>query len=252
MSVPWTLPGRSGQRLLVKLCGIREPRHAEVAVEAGADLIGVVFYPKSSRYVSVEQARSVAAVAHGGGIGVVGLFVNERPEEMNRIADDVGLDLIQLSGSDGPEAIGKIERPCVGSVRVDSTGSTDEQRHFDELVNSKPAPWAILIDSHVHGMYGGTGTVADWFVATDFAARYPTFLAGGLRPDTVADAIRVVRPFAVDVSTGVETDGTKDPAKMRAFVLAARSAMIETRNHGIHAHRGSTGGDTAGLTWALR
>jgi phosphoribosylanthranilate isomerase len=220
-------------RVLIKICGIREPEHAAVAAELGADLIGVVFYPPSPRNLSIESATKVAAVAREAGVRVVGLFVNADPAEMNHVADEVGLDLIQLSGDESPNIIGQLERPVIGSVRVDSSGRTDEEGLFNAFATADPSPWAILVDSHVDGMYGGTGTVADWYVAADFARRFPTILAGGLRPETVAEGIRRVRPYAVDVSSGVETDGRKDPSKIKAFVSSARNAAVEVRTHGI-------------------
>lgn len=219
---------------LIKICGIREPEHAYAAIEAGADLLGVVFFPPSPRNVSVDEARAVADVARGSGTSVVGLFVNADPDEMNRIADSVGLDIVQLSGDEPPSVIPRVERPVIASLRVDSSGRTDEEGRFTALTMSQQPPWAILIDSHVRGMYGGTGTVADWFVAAEFARRFPIILAGGLRPETVAEAIRRVKPFAVDVSSGVESDGRKDPAKIRQFISSARRAAIGVRTNGIH------------------
>jgi phosphoribosylanthranilate isomerase len=220
--------------VLVKICGISDPRHAEIAIDAGADLIGVVFYPPSPRNVSIEQARAVAAVAVGPSTRVVGLFVNAALAEMNRVADAVGLDMLQLSGDESPEVIGELERPVIASVRIDSSGRTDEEGRFSAFAAATPAPWAIHVDSHVRGMYGGTGTVADWFVAADFALRYSIILAGGLRPETVSEAIRRVKPFAVDVSSGVESDGNKDPSKIIAFIASARSTTLDLRTSGIH------------------
>lgn len=206
----------------VKICGISDPRHAVVAAEAGADFAGVVFYAPSSRYVTVERAREVAAALAGSQTRLVGLFVNEPAETVNRIADGVGLDLIQLSGTEIPADADGIERPLIATVRADSSGRADEERRFIEWTTGATRPFAVMLDAHVPGMYGGTGAVADWFVAADFARRYPVFLAGGLTPETAGEAIRRVHPFAVDVSSGVETDGRKDEDKIRAFVAAAR------------------------------
>ena len=145
---------------------------------------------------------------------------------MNEVAEAVGLDLIQLSGDEPAEVLVRLARPGIGTVRVDSSGHLDEEARFREWIEATPAPWAVLVDSHVPGMYGGTGTVADWFLATDFAARYPVVLAGGLEPGNVAPAVRRVHPFAVDVSSGVETDKRKDPEKIRAFIAAAKGAAV--------------------------
>jgi phosphoribosylanthranilate isomerase len=211
---------------LIKICGIREAEHALVAIEAGADMLGLVFYPPSPRYVTIEQARAVRdavrEVDQGRRVRLVGLFVNETPEQMNAVASAVGLNIIQLSGDEPPSVIGELDQPAIASIRIDSSGKHDEEGRFRELTTA--GPLAVHVDAHVPGMYGGTGTVADWFVATDFAQRYPVILAGGLTPATVADAVLRVKPYAVDVSSGVETNGVKDSAKIRAFIAAARSA----------------------------
>lgn len=211
---------------LVKICGISDPRHALVAAEAGADMIGLVFYPESRRNATPEIAREVRAAVAGTPLKVVGLFVNEQPGTINRVAEDVGLDIVQLSGDENPEIIAAIERPVIGTIRVDSSGRSDEEGQFRRWQRSAPAPWAVLLDAHVPGMYGGTGTVADWFVAADLARRGRVVLAGGLHPDNVITAIHAVKPFAVDVSSGVETNGAKDADKIRAFVHAARETTI--------------------------
>lgn len=213
---------------LVKICGISDSRHALVAAEAGADMIGLNFYPESRRYVSPDVAREISAAVTGASMKVVGLFVNEELETINRIAEDVGLDIVQLSGDETPEITAMIERPVIGTIRVDSSGRDDEEGRFRSWLTAHPLPWAVLLDAHVPGMYGGTGTVADWFVAADFARRSRVVLAGGLRPDTVANAIHAVKPFAVDVSSGVETNGSKDAVKIRAFIENARGTQTTT------------------------
>jgi phosphoribosylanthranilate isomerase len=114
-------------------------------------------------------------------------------------------------------------------VRAHSDGHLNEEARFREWI--AVAPWAVLIDSHVPGMYGGAGTVADWFLAADFAQRYRVVLAGGLTPASVARAIQRVKPFAVDVSTGVETERRKDADKIRRFVAAARGAVAPELVH---------------------
>lgn len=222
---------------LIKICGIREIEHALVAVEAGADMLGLVFYAPSPRFVTIEQARAVRdAVRHvdpDGRVRLVGLFVNETPEHMNAVAARVGLDVIQLSGDEPGSIVAELDRPAVASLRVDSSGKLDEERRFRELIAAEPL--AVMVDAHVPGMYGGTGTVADWFVAADFALRYPVILAGGLRPENAADAVQRVKPFAIDVSSGVETDGLKDSLKIRAFIAAAMSADINVGTKEIPA-----------------
>lgn len=211
---------------LVKICGIREAEHALIAIEAGADMLGLVFYPPSSRFVTIEQARAVCdavrSIDPDGRVRLAGLFVNEPVKRMNAVSAEVGLDIIQLSGDEPASIIADLDQPAIASMRIDSSGKLDEEERFRDLAAARPM--AIHLDAHVPGMYGGTGTLADWFVATDFALRYPVILAGGLKPENAAEAIKRVKPFAIDVSSGVETDGVKDPAKIRAFIAAARAA----------------------------
>ncbi|MEX1157743.1 MAG: phosphoribosylanthranilate isomerase [Thermomicrobiales bacterium] len=218
---------------LVKICGIREARHALVAIEAWADMLGLVFYPSSPRNVSMEEAKAVRdavrAADPDGHVRLVGLFVNETPARMNDVANEVGLDIIQLSGDEPASTIAELDRPAIASIRINSSGTLDEERRFRELTSARPM--AIMVDAHVPGMYGGTGTVADWFVAADFALRYPVILAGGLRSETAAAAVRRVKPFAVDVSSGVETGGVKDSSKIRAFIAAAKGVTCERNLH---------------------
>lgn len=214
----------------IKVCGLREPEHALVAVAAGADFVGVIFAPMSSRRVTPEQARAVARAvvdypAEGPRPRVVGIFVNEQPQEINRLADFCGLDLIQLSG-DEPWTFGEqIARPVIKALRVPA-----EQRPADlgaELAGEAPAVYQrqghLLLESHVAGRFGGTGQSLDWELAAAIGQRFPFFLSGGLRPDNVAQAVLRVRPWGVDVSSGVETGGKKDPDKIRAFIHAVRA-----------------------------
>jgi phosphoribosylanthranilate isomerase len=208
---------------LVKICGIREPEHALVAANASADLIGLVFVPGVRRQVSTERAREIVAElrrSRGEPPAVVGLFVDEPAEHINRVVGEVGLDLVQLSGNEPPGLAGQIDVPVIKALRLPAGMTAREARALAEPFASSVAGY--VVDSHVPGQWGGTGVVGDWEVAARLAARFPVSLAGGLDPDNVADAIRAVRPAIVDVSSGVEIDGVKDPAKIVAFVVAAR------------------------------
>jgi len=164
---------------------------------------------------------------------VVGVFVNESVDEMNRLADSIGLDFIQLSGDEPAEIQGALNRPVIRALRLPAGMTPDEARSLAEEYLDCPTPaMALLLDTHVSGSYGGNGIPGDWNVARALAERYPVILAGGLRPETVNDALRTVRPFGVDVSSGVETDGVKDAMKIRQFIAAARAASIPAgRSH---------------------
>ena len=220
---------------LVKICGVRTAENALVTAEAGADLLSLVFYPPSHRNIAPETASAIVRElrAAGHGILVVGLFVNEDPARINAIADEVGLDLVQLSGDEQPADLARLARPILRSVRVAAGESLVRVRErltsaTTMLGPREPGPLGQpltpLIDAHVPGAYGGTGIQADWAAAATLARLWPLFLAGGLTPETVGAAIRAVAPFGVDVSSGVETDKAKDPAKIRAFIAAVRAA----------------------------
>ena len=219
---------------LVKICGLREPAHALTAAEAGADFIGLVF-AESRRQVSVEQARAIVCAlgeplaAAGGGAAhieallrrkrplVVGVFAGADADAVNRTADAVGLDLVQLSGGEPWEMCEKLSRPVLKAVKVKDGASAEE-------VIAGTGPGAVpLLDTHAEGALGGTGRAFDWAVAAEVARRFPVVLAGGLTPDNVGEAIRRVGPFGVDVCSGVRTDGALDRHKLAGFVAAVRA-----------------------------
>jgi len=150
---------------------------------------------------------------------LVGVFADQDADTINAIAREVGLDLVQLSGSEPWEVCGLIERPVLKCLKVRQGQTAAEvlaQVHGGAL---------LLLDPYVEGAYGGAGVTLDWAVAAQVAAKQAVMLAGGLRPDNVARAVAVVRPWAVDVSSGVESDGVKDVAKIRAFIKAAKEAI---------------------------
>lgn len=222
-------------RQRVKICGISDPVSARVAVEAGADYIGVNFYPGSHRYIEPEQAREVADAARESDgdqqVQIVGLFVNEPLEEVLRVHEIVRLDLIQLSGDEPPmymAALSAHDVPFIGTIRAgDDSDRTAIEGRFEEIVEQEP--YAVILDTHVPGMWGGSGVVGDWELARDLAGRHRLILAGGLDPSNVAAAVREVDPYMVDVSSGVETNKIKDHEKIRAFIAAARGAEGEER-----------------------
>jgi phosphoribosylanthranilate isomerase len=204
---------------LVKICGLTSPEDARAAAEAGAAAIGLVFWSRSPRAVDLPAARRIAAGLPPFVLRV-GVFVDEEPGVIARIADSVGLDLVQLHGSEPPEAIAALPRRALKAVRVGGGFRPEDALRYAGHAAG------LLLDTGEAALPGGTGRAFDWSVVASLRDRLGFLvLAGGLTPDNVATAIRVVRPDAVDVSSGVEAGpGRKDPAKMRAFVAAVRSA----------------------------
>ncbi len=215
----------------VKICGLREPIHAQAAVGAGATLLGFIFAP-ARRRVDAATARAAidAARAEVGAREVlaVGVFVDAGPDEMNATAEAAGLDLLQLHGDEPPELLGELGRPVIKVLRIPA--GTDAA-HVESIIASyervDSPPVAYLLEGFDPAAHGGTGVKADWHLAADLARRWPVMLAGGLTPENVGSAIRGAAPWAVDVSSGVERDGVKDPARMTAFITAARAAFSE-------------------------
>ncbi len=203
-----------------KICGITRIEDALAAVEAGADAIGLVFYGKSPRAVSIEQA-AVILQALPPFVTSVGLFVDMPRDELQQLLQRLPLDLLQFHGDESPADCEGHGRPYIKALRV----------RPGEDVAAAMAPYAgargILLDTFVEGVPGGTGASFDWSLVPENAAK-PIILAGGLDAGNVATAIRQVRPYAVDVSGGVEASkGIKDAGKIRAFVRAVRDARCD-------------------------
>ena len=210
----------------VKICGVTEPSHALAAAEAGAAMVGVVFAP-SRRRVSLEKAGEIVRdlKAWYPSTPAVGLFVNTPSSEVNTVAEEVGLDVVQISGDESWEHCKDVQRPVVKSVRVRPGVDLDSfLAHLERGMEMMGPGLRFLVDAYVEDRYGGTGTVADWGAARQIADRFPITLAGGLTPENVGRAIEQVKPWGVDVSSGVETDGVKDMTKIRDFVEAVRRA----------------------------
>lgn len=211
----------------VKICGLMTPEHAVAAVQASADYIGLVF-AVSRRQVDLLRAREIVAAARaaqppGTSLGVVGVFVNAQPATINAIVADVGLDYVQLSGHEDISIAAMINAPVIKAIRFDDDPSEAAWLAEQDRSESYSAP--LLVDAHVAGSYGGAGITADWRTAADLAQRRRVWLAGGLHIENVADAIRQVQPLVVDVSSGVETHGIKDRAKIEAFIRAAKGIV---------------------------
>ena len=199
----------------IKICGIRTVDDAVTAMEAGADLIGFNFYPKSPRYVDVGICRDIMSVMRKyGQVIYVGVFVNASLEEIRGTLDTCGLSLAQLHGDESPEIVNSLDGRAFKAFR----GIPTDVNGF--VRNDAPA---LMVDASVKGLYGGSGVTADWKGAAELAKKYPLLLAGGLTPENVLDAIREVNPWGVDVASGVESEpGKKDAAKISAFIKAVR------------------------------
>jgi phosphoribosylanthranilate isomerase len=193
----------------VKICGMRRLPDALVAVEAGADAIGFNFWRPGRRYIHPETARVIARSLPPF-VAKVGVFADEDAATIREIAELCGLDMLQLHGSESPEFCLGFDRPVIKGLKV---------RNADSLaVLSRYRVAAVLLDTHVPGEMGGTGRRFDWSLAREAGAAGPVILSGGLDPDNVTEAIREAAPYAVDVASGVETGGEKDPEKVRAFI----------------------------------
>lgn len=200
-----------------KICGITRIEDALSAVEAGADAIGLVFYVKSPRAVSVQQARAIIA-ALPPFVTTVGLFVDASRCELGEILDAVPLDLLQFHGDESPAACEGFHHPYIKALRVKPGDDIAAQ------VDAYAAASGILLDTYVPGVPGGTGEAFDWSLVPQGLSK-PIILAGGLHAGNVGAAIKQVRPYAVDVSGGVEVSkGIKDAAKIQAFMRAVKSS----------------------------
>ena len=186
---------------------------ALAAMDAGADLIGFNFYPKSPRCIDVGRCRDIMSVMRRyGHITYIGVFVNASAAEVRATMETCGLSLAQLHGDEPPDMLEALDGKAFKAFR----GVPADVNGF-----ARSESPALLVDAAVKGMYGGSGITANWLGAADLAKKYPLLLAGGLTPENVADAVRQVKPWGVDVASGVEASvGQKDPSKMRAFVQA--------------------------------
>ncbi|MDD2582811.1 MAG: phosphoribosylanthranilate isomerase [Desulfuromonadaceae bacterium] len=198
----------------VKICGITNPEDALMAVEAGADALGFVFFRGSPRYISPRQAADI--IRHlPPFVQTVGLFVNEESATVNSVADQCSLDIVQLHGEESPGYCAAIRRRIIKAFRVKDAASLDE-------ITKYPVA-ACLLDAWSPAAHGGTGTTFNWDIAARAAASRCIILAGGLTPENVAAAAAIVKPYAVDVSSGVESEpGKKDAGLVSCFIRAAK------------------------------
>lgn len=207
-------------RTRIKICGLTSASDAAAAVAAGADAVGVVLAP-SPREVSIDQACRVLAGVPAF-VTRVGVFVDAAPEFVARAVARVGLDAVQFHGDESPERCASAPWPVLKAFRVGTVFDTDTVEPYRGLVD------AVLLDTYDPQQHGGTGKTFSWHIACEFPGWAPVLLAGGLTPDNVGAAVRQVHPFAVDVSSGVESaPGIKDHDKIEAFARAVREADAE-------------------------
>lgn len=205
-------------RTRIKICGLTRLDDAGAVIEAGADALGLIFTDRSERQVDLATARSIASLG-AGVIKRVGVFLDPDPAWVREVLDSVELDLLQFHGHESEALCGQFELPYMKAHRVQ--GRIDAAA----LRRSYPGAWAHLLDTFVAGQPGGTGAQFDWSLWPEETGQR-LVLAGGLTPDNVAQAVLQTRPYAVDVSGGVEGDrkGHKDGARIVAFVAAVRQA----------------------------
>jgi len=205
------LPKRDAD-VLVKICGITRRQDAQRAAELGASAVGFIFWPASPRFIDPYRARTIVAELPAF-VTPVGVFVNQAPSYVNAVASLVRLGAVQLHGDEAPALRSEIERPIIKAVNANAPGDT-----------LWPGPVTLLVDAHDPVQRGGTGRLADWSAAAQLARHRRVLLAGGLNPLNVSEAVAHVRPFGIDVSSGVESaPGVKDEKLMVALFEALAS-----------------------------
>ncbi len=200
----------------MKICGITRLDDALAAVRAGADALGFNFWPRSKRYLPSEEARAIVRRLPAF-VTAVGVFVDPSRDEVLRALERSGCGVAQLHGNETPALCAALPVPVLKGIRLEGPRSLPQLASYDVQ--------GFLLDAPSAG-YGGSGTTCDWALAAEIARELPIVLAGGLGPDNVAEAVRAVRPWAVDAASGVESaPGVKDPERMRRFVERAKEAV---------------------------
>lgn len=200
----------------IKICGITNPIDALQAVNAGADALGFVFYRKSPRNVSLNVVKSIVDSLPPF-VLPIGVFVNEEPENVRRTMDECGLVLAQIHGDESAEYCESLGRPVMRGIRLRDRNTLFSMAEYKGRARVR----GFVLDAFSATAYGGTGKTTDWNLAQEAARSFSFLLAGGLTSDNVQDAVQKVRPYGVDVSSGVEArPGKKDPAKVKAFIQA--------------------------------
>jgi phosphoribosylanthranilate isomerase len=212
-------------RTRIKICGVADPANARMAAEMGADFIGLNFYPRSPRYVGVGRALEIAGAVREANprVAVVGVFVDPDPGEVEEIDRRLGLDLLQFSGDETPGLVAPWAARAVKAFRTGGDPGTGQLAAWSDV-------WAWLVDAPHEALYGGTGTAWGYGSIAGMAAAGRVFLAGGLGPDNVRQAVQAGRPFAVDVCSRVESaPGIKDAELLRRLFEEVRNAQSQAR-----------------------
>jgi phosphoribosylanthranilate isomerase len=199
----------------IKICGITNLDDAMAAVDYGTDALGFVFFNQSPRYITYQKAAAIITKLPPC-ITTVGVFVNEDPEQIEKSVAITGIDVVQLHGNESPEKIVSSRR-IIKAIRVKSLESLDPLIFFKDWVS------AFLLDTYTPDIFGGTGQIFNWDIAVEAKQFGRIILAGGLTPDNIAEAVRWVKPYGIDVSSGVESEkGKKDYKKLKLFIERAR------------------------------
>lgn len=223
----------------IKICGLRKIENALAAVDAGADFLGVVFEPNSRRYVDIEDAKYMIESIKKQGMDLnplwVGVFANQPINEVNHILDYCSMDVAQLSGNESTQYCSEVVKPVIKVLHVGDI-SLPEDTYLalrKDIALYQSYGCYCMLDTFKEGILGGTGQVFNWDIAKELAEDYPFFVAGGLTPDNVEQAMIEVNPWGLDVSSGVETQGQKDPYKIAQFIATIRSADQKLGNTNI-------------------
>jgi len=198
-------------RTRIKICGITNLQDAKVAIDEGVDAIGLVFCENSPRYINISRAKEIVENTTPF-VNCVGLFVDAEKEYINNVLKEVALDTLQFHGQESEQACALYNKPYIKAIRM------NENINLSEEAEKYFSAHALLLDTYIEGLPGGTGIVFDWDLIPKDIAK-PIILAGGLNASNVKDAIKKISPYAVDVSGGVETEkGKKDPSKIKEFI----------------------------------
>ncbi len=219
--------GGGQSTLVIKICGITSFADAEAAIEAGADMLGFNFYLPSPRYISPGTCQKISAELsnHLYDVVKVGIFVNFEVDQIIKTLDISGLQIAQLSGDESGDVLDCLDGKGYKALRARDITQLEQAL---QCYRPRPLPPAYLVDAYQPNAYGGTGVTANWSLAMELSRRFPVILAGGLTPENVSRAVEIVKPWGVDVASGVEaTPGKKDYGKMRLFIQRARAASAQ-------------------------